>query len=154
MKTYLTAGASVLALSVLAVSVISLSGGQSASAAQLVQTATTQTQHMSADKVSQIENQFHQKLQQRLAEAKQAKDLRILPTSELNSWSQKVAGQTKLVKQDPSVKTYLTYTDASGHRIVIALDASDKPLYVFDFDTMAQDYIKGRTVHFNPNSNG
>lgn len=127
-------GLSVLGISLLAVGIITFSAmnASPASAAEIAEKAIEKTQHMSAEEIANINNQYKQDLKGRLSEAKHDEDLRVLPASELQSWGWATA------KEDPSVKTYLTYTNANSDRIVIGLDSNSEPVFVMNFDNRSE----------------
>ena len=129
-KNIIKLSAGTFAVALLLVGIVTFSGLQSpASAAQLVEAASSKVQQMSPAEVAKIESQHQQDLEGRLAEARSAKGLRVLPSNEFASWGGAVA------KQDPSIKTQLTYNDVSNHRIVISLDSNNQPVEVYDFDS-------------------
>ena len=133
-KNTLVAGAVALGVSALVVGVLAFGVLQSppASASQLLADATKKTQQMSQEEIDRINNQYRQDLQHRLEEARQSNELRVVQHDELAAFGGMGA------KRDPSIKTYLTYTDTQNHRILIGLDEASAPLFIFDVDAMAE----------------
>lgn len=149
-KNTIVFGGSALAVGLLVAGVLSVGIMQAhpASAAQLAESATKKAQQMSAEEVARINAQYHQDLARRLNEAKQDKDLRVLPRDEVVSWGWAVKGD------DPDVSKYLTYTDSSNHRIIIALGSDDQPVYIVDFDAVQAQKASPANSATEPDTNG
>lgn len=129
-KTTFSACASALAITAVAVSVFSFTVMRSApvGAAQLIRDATTKTQQMSSAEIAQFNASWHQDVTQRLAEAKNAKSLRMVSAHEINSWGGSIA------KPGAPIATYVTYTDSNGHRVLIGLGRDEQPVLLYDVD--------------------
>ncbi len=129
-KNILTAGVSALVVTALAVGVFSSGAmsNDSVSAAQLINDVVAKTAQMSPSEITQFNEQWSQDVSQRLAQAQNAGNLRIVSADEVNAMGGSIA------KAGAGDVSYLTYTDGDGHRIVIGLNDAEEPVLLHDLD--------------------
>jgi hypothetical protein len=128
-----TIGVSALVVSIFAVGILAIGTMHPQPvAAQLLTEATKRTQQMSPAEIEKINNQYRQDIRQRLSEAKKANSLQVLSYDQAAKW-------IVVAKADPTTKTYLGYTDAQNHRILIGLDENKEPLFIYDVDKPVQN---------------
>jgi hypothetical protein len=98
----------------------------SAAKEQLTKTKTAVRQ-LSPQEASQLRARVDQRMVERLDEAKDAKDLRLISASEF----QKETGLNPAVKlPNHVIKSYVAFTAANGERTIIAVDSNDSPVLV------------------------
>lgn len=122
-------GAPALLVAAIVIGAVMVTTPGPVSAQQVVMSAAQKLQQMNPADVEELKQQLHQDVSQRLHEAQSNRSLRMLPENELNALPGELAAKTM-----PGVTHYVIYTDAQGHRIVMAFAADNEPLYVYDVD--------------------
>ena len=113
-----------MALALVAViTIASLTPPTSVSAAQQIAKTKVQVHEMSPEEVARLSEKFNQNLNQRLAEAQNAKDVRYLSAEQFKE----TTGINPADKLS-SVKSYVAFTAADGSQVIIAVDNSDRPV--------------------------
>jgi hypothetical protein len=130
-KSRVRIGTVVITLSLIAIGLLVLRPAMAENPArQLATAAAYKVQRMNPEKLELISKNYGA-LDECLQEALHSKSLHVATKKELDSLL-----TPELKKEYPLAKVYLAFTNSAGHRIFIALDAANEPLYAIDVDKL------------------